>query len=206
MPAVTLSSADSVMAFGRRRDGAFLRRSSLDGGSSWQAPIEFPAGVFTSGVAACASSDGQTLYVAGRGTDNQIWYGRSSDGGARWEGFFPISGGTFQSGAAITGARRHRSRLRHRNGLQDLSLQLQRRRQDMVRLGSHWSGRLHLRSGQRQHPPMARSSTSSDAATTFVSGTTRRFMRALIGTSNGCRSVRESSSPARQPRPPQEAR
>ena len=104
MPAVTLSSADSVMAFGRRRDGAFLRRSSLDGGSSWQAPIEFPAGVFTSGVAACASSDGQTLYVAGRGTDNQIWYGRSSNGGASWEGFFPISGGTFQSGAAITGA------------------------------------------------------------------------------------------------------
>ena len=41
-------------------------------------------GLFTSGPAACCSSDGQRLYVFGTGTDNNVWWALSTNGGQTW--------------------------------------------------------------------------------------------------------------------------
>jgi CubicO group peptidase (beta-lactamase class C family) len=90
---------DHRWLFARRTSGALMRRRlPLEGAP--ETAIDFPGGVFTSGVAA-ASSDGKRVEVMARGTDNQIWRGWSKDSGATWQGFKPIPNGTFMTGPAV---------------------------------------------------------------------------------------------------------
>jgi CubicO group peptidase (beta-lactamase class C family) len=86
--------------FTRKHTGAMVRRNApLSGGP--KAPVEFPGGVFTSGVAAAASADGHRLQVVARGADNRIWRASSADAGMSWSGFEPILSGTFTTGPAV---------------------------------------------------------------------------------------------------------
>jgi CubicO group peptidase (beta-lactamase class C family) len=85
--------------FARRHTGALVRQKLVDGGA--QQPIEFPGGVFTSGIAASSSWDGKKIQVMGRGTDQRIWRAWSTDAGATWKSFEPILNGTFLSGPAV---------------------------------------------------------------------------------------------------------
>jgi hypothetical protein len=85
--------------FARRHTGALVRQKLGAGGA--QAPIEFPGGVFTSGIGASASWDGKKIQVMARGTDQRIWRAWSTDSGATWKFFEPILNGTFLSGPAV---------------------------------------------------------------------------------------------------------
>jgi CubicO group peptidase (beta-lactamase class C family) len=101
-PAVTFAG-NKAFLFARKHTGAMVRvrGTAFAFGYSWEGPVEFPAAVFTSGLAAAASSSGQRIVVMGRGTDNQLWWCSSSDGGDTWQGWRAI-GGTFLSGPALT--------------------------------------------------------------------------------------------------------
>jgi CubicO group peptidase (beta-lactamase class C family) len=85
--------------FARRHTGALVRQKLVDGAA--QQPIEFPGGVFTSGIAASSSWDGKKIQVLGRGTDQRMWRAWSTDAGATWNFFEPILNGTFLSGPAV---------------------------------------------------------------------------------------------------------
>jgi hypothetical protein len=98
-PAVT-AGAKKQWLFMRKHTGALVRRT-LPARGTPTAPIEFPNGIHTSGVAAAASADGQNIQVMARGTDNRIWRVWSTNGGASWHGFEPILSGTFQTGPAV---------------------------------------------------------------------------------------------------------
>lgn len=100
-PAVVYAGQEHLWMFARRHTGALVRqRLSLTG--THEVPVEFPGGVFTSGVAAAVSGDGQRIHVMARGTDDRIWRGSSSNGGTSWNGFSPIHAGTFLTGPAVT--------------------------------------------------------------------------------------------------------
>ena len=93
--ALVWADPDHRWLFARRTSGALMRRRlPLEGAP--ETAIDFPGGVFTSGVAAATS--GEHVEVMGRGTDNQIWRGWSKDSGATWQGFKPIPNGTFMTG------------------------------------------------------------------------------------------------------------
>jgi CubicO group peptidase (beta-lactamase class C family) len=98
-PALTQAVGNQWL-FSRKHTGALVRRKLPLGGTP-VAPVEFPAGVFTSGVASASSADGQKIHVMARGTDNRIWRGWSTNGGTSWEGFEPIRFGTFLTGPAV---------------------------------------------------------------------------------------------------------
>lgn len=100
MPAVVANGQKMIM-FARRHDGILLRQHSVDGGQNWQGAIEFPSAIFSSGIAACTSSDKQHIYVAGRGSDYRIWFANSKDDGNNWEGWNSIGEGIFLTGSAI---------------------------------------------------------------------------------------------------------
>jgi len=96
--ALVWADPDHRWLFARRTSGALMRRRlPLEGAP--ETAIDFPGGVFTSGVAAATS--GEHVEVMGRGTDNQIWRGWSKDSGATWQGFKPIPNGTFMTGPAV---------------------------------------------------------------------------------------------------------
>ena len=99
-PALTIGGKGRRWLFTRKHTGALVRRSLPIGGAPL-APVEFPGGIHTSGVAAAASFDGQKIQVISRGTDNRIWRVWSTNGGSSWQGFEPILSGTFQTGPAI---------------------------------------------------------------------------------------------------------
>lgn len=85
--------------FARRHTGTLVRQRVVDGAA--QAPIEFPGGVFISGIGASSSWDGKKIHVIGRGTDQRMWRAWSADAGATWNGFESILTGTFLSGPAV---------------------------------------------------------------------------------------------------------
>jgi hypothetical protein len=73
-PAVVFAGPQALWVFARRSTDALVRRRvSLTGPDD--AAIEFPGGVFTSGVAAAASGSGSRIEVVARGTDDRIWRG-----------------------------------------------------------------------------------------------------------------------------------
>ena len=98
-PALT-RAGHAQWLFTRKHTGALVRRALPVGGAPL-APVEFPGGIHTSGVAAAASGDGLKIQVLSRGTDNRIWRAWSTNGGSSWQGFAPILSGTFLSGPAV---------------------------------------------------------------------------------------------------------
>ena len=86
--------------FARKHDGTVVMFSTEDGGRTWTRSRPLGA-IFTSGLGAAASGDGQTIYLAGRGTDDRMWIYRSDDGGARWQDPAAIHRGVFLSGPAV---------------------------------------------------------------------------------------------------------
>jgi CubicO group peptidase (beta-lactamase class C family) len=99
-PAVVYAGPEHLWMFARKHTGALVRqRLSLVGPP--EAAVEFPGGVFTSGVAAAVSGNGQRIHVMARGTDDRIWRGWSTNGGSSWQGFSPIGTGTFDTGPAV---------------------------------------------------------------------------------------------------------
>ncbi|MBK6485388.1 MAG: serine hydrolase [Gemmatimonadetes bacterium] len=104
-PAIIAAGPNAVFLFARRHTGAVVRRRGVPaalGNVVWDASVEFPSAVVTSGLAAAASSDGQRIMVVGRGTDNRMWRAWSTNAGVNWQGWLPIGDGTFDTGPALT--------------------------------------------------------------------------------------------------------
>ena len=105
-PAAVIDAAGIKLDIISRETGsAFAGRiDSSNGGVTWLRKFEIGAGVFTSGMAAAVSSDGNNLYVFGRGNDNRYWRAVSHNGGATWNvGWSPVGNRTFDSApAAVT--------------------------------------------------------------------------------------------------------
>lgn len=85
--------------FARKHTGALVRTKMLS--ASAQNSIEFPSGVYNSGVTSAASADGKVIHVIARGKDNHAWRVISEDGGATWRGPWQIPTGVFVSGLAV---------------------------------------------------------------------------------------------------------
>lgn len=104
MPAFVAAGPNAFLLFARRHTGAVVRRrgTPVFGNIAWEAAVEFPSAVITSGLAAASSSNGQRIMVMGRGTDNMMWRAWSTDGGVNWQGWKPTGGGLFLTGPALT--------------------------------------------------------------------------------------------------------
>lgn len=157
------SSGGAHWIFARRHTGKLVRTKMLS--ASAQSPIEFPSGVYTSGITAAASADGKVIHVVARGTDNHAWRVISKDSGASWQGPWQIPTGKFVSGLAV--ATSSDGKILHLFGIGSDNKMWRSKSTDF---GASWIGWTAIGEGAFSSPPAAACSLDGKVVHVFARG------------------------------------